>query len=565
MFLKKSVMALASLAMVLSLFACSSDDDKDNSVAPEDDPSLSSDDSADDEDGVDEENDEDDKKKSSSSKADAPLSSMQYADDVTYVSVTEIMYNAPDGSDLEWIELAITSGSKISSMKLSGLRLDGAVSYTFPAEPLDVGQYIVVTNNLEKFKEAYPKFSGKVYGPWDKDPKTNQIAKLANEGDVIDVKISGNGDMSCAYGSEPPWPSKADGKGSSLVYIGGNPAQPAAWAASAKTGGNPGSGSDKYIEPTTVRLNEIQPFVLSAGEDGWIELYNSGKNEVDVSGWIFRSKYLDKEWTISSGKVPAGGYLVLDPMDEKTFGEEIYLNPKGGEYYLYEAVDGKKTGVESSLMLAASENSSGIVEVSDGSTSQGALESATRGKANSALKSGPIYVNEIYYHPPKEKAAIPFEFLELINKSDEDVNMYVSKNNKSKGWKIEGVRMEFSVGDVIPAGGIMLVVSDSLKGKIESVREEYGLKDVKIAFYEGKLSNRGEMIAVKKPFDYDPIEGSTTLVQWYYDWSDAVLYSDMWSGLSQADGMGKSLKRKSFKTMGYEASAWELSDPTPGK
>ena len=136
----------------------------------------------------------------------------------TQMAITEIMYNADDGSALEWVEVTIQSGPDISSMLASGMRLDGALSFTFPNEELKKGEYIVVTNDPALFKTTYPDFAGRLYGPWDNDPKTGAVAKLSNEGDVIDVKLTGEGDVSCSYSMEPPWPSLANGKGRTLVY-----------------------------------------------------------------------------------------------------------------------------------------------------------------------------------------------------------------------------------------------------------------------------------------------------------------------------------------------------------
>ena len=487
-----------------------------------------------------------------------------------YVMITEVMYNAPENSSLEWVELKIVGGSAMSDMAYFNLHLGGAVTYYFPAEPLDTNEYIVVTNDPELFKKTYKDFNGRLFGPWEKDIKTDSIAKLSNEGDVIDVKLTGAGDVSCAFSKEPPWPSLADGNGSSLVFVGGNPSQASAWAASKKTWGNPGA-ADEYVTPITVRLNEIQPFVLGT-DNGWVELYNSGDKDVDVSGWIFESKFLKQTRTIKKGKVPAKGYLVLPADDESVFGEVIYMNTKGGSYYLYEVVDGKKTGGESSLLLAASKLSSGIIDVSDGSTAQGAMKKATKGAANAALKVGPLFIDEIYYHPP-ETGSVPFEFMEIVNKADTAVNLYVTWAAKSKGWKVEGINMEFSSGAIVPAGGRVLLLSDSLVKDTGAIRKDYGIaSDVQICLYKGKLSNRGETIAVKEPFEYENIEPSETdpaanlaLVQWYYDWSDATLYSDTWNGLEETDGFGKSLQRVDYNTMGYEASAWKAAEPTVGK
>lgn len=495
-----------------------------------------------------------------------------------YVMITEVMYNAPENSTLEWVELKIIGGSAMSDMTLFNLRLDGAVTYTFPKEPLDTSEYIVVTNDPDLFKKTYRDFKGRLFGPWEKDIKTDSIAKLSNEGDVIDVKLEGKGDVSCAFSKEPPWPSLADGNGSSLVFVGGNPSQASAWAASKKEWGNPGA-ADEYIAPTKVRLNEIQPYVLGTSE-GWVELYNAGDADVDVSGWIFETKsgYRDTSWTIKKGKVPAKGYLALPANDAAIWGEEITLNAKGGSYYLYETSGGKKTGAESSLLLAASNLSSGVIDISDGSTAQGALTKATQGAANAALKVGPIFIDEIYYHP-FEKGSVDFEFMELVNKADTAVNLYESKNFKGKGWKVEGVNLEFPQGAALPAGGRALLLPDSIESiahDTAGIRKKYNIaSNVQIFLYKGKLSNRGETIAVKQPFDYDeisavvdeedPSANLAATIQWYYDWSDATLYSDTWKGLEDADGYGKSLQRANYTTMGYEASAWKVAEPTVGK
>ena len=487
-----------------------------------------------------------------------------------YVMITEIMYNAPEQSTLEWVELKIIGGSAMSDMSYYNLHLDGAVTYYFPAEALDTNEYIVVTNDPSLFREKYPDFKGRLFGPWEKDVKTDSLAKLSNEGDVIDVKLTGSGDVSCAFSKEPPWPSLADGRGRSLVFVTGNPAQASSWAASKKEWGSPGA-ADEYITPTKVRLNEIQPFVLGTSE-GWVELYNAGDADVDVSGWLFESKYKDTTWTIASGKVPAKGYLTLQANDAKVWGAQMVMSPKGGSYYLYETSGGKKTGAESSLLLAASELSSGIVDVSDGSTAQGALSKATQSAANAALKVGPIFIDEIYYHPPTS-GSVPFEFMELVNKGDADVNLYVTKNSKGKGWKVEGINLEMPQGAVLPKGGRALLLSDSLTNDTAAIRKDYSIaSDVQIFLYKGKLSNRGETVAVKQPFDWDPVtpnetnpDLNTALVQWYYDWSDATLYSDTWAGFEETDGFGKSMQRSDYSTMGYEASAWKVAEPTVGK
>jgi hypothetical protein len=507
---------------------------------------------------------------SSSAKNQNPVLSSSSAEGVvdstiTNMGVSEIMYNAPGGSALEWVEVYIKKGPDITDMQLSNLRLDGAVSFSFPNGSLKKGEYVIVTNDVSLFKQTYSNLPAgcKVYGPWDKDSKTNAVAKLVNEGDVVEVKLKGEGDVSAAFSNLPPWPSLANGNGRTLVYRGsGNEADPNSWGASAVENGNPCVGDDKVLDATTVRLNEIKPYSL--GEtDGWIELYNYGSAPVDIKGWELESKLKGKKWTIGGANtvVPANGYLLLEATAD-VFGDGLYLSDNGDEIYLYEAAAGVRTGKETSLLISAGKQSSGVVEVA-GSIAQGAMATETPGTANSALKAGPIFISEIHYHE-NEKDLKDLEFLELVNKGTADVALVESINNTPQGWKIEGINMEFAAGDVIAAGGKMVLFDDSLKAYESQLRTRYSIDAaVPIRFYAGKLSNRGETVAVKKPYSYVTKADGTK--QWYYELSDATLYSDRWPDMYAADGKGKSLNRKDFTTMGYGYTAWEAATPTPGK
>ena len=485
----------------------------------------------------------------------------------TNMGVSEIMYNAPGGSALEWVEVYIKKGPDITDMQLSNLRLDGAVSFNFPTGSLKYGEYVIVTNDVNLFNQTYAgklPAGCKVYGPWDKDSKTGAVAKLVNEGDVVEVKLKGEGDVSAAFSSQPPWPSLADGNGRTLVYRGsGNEADPNSWGASAVENGNPCVGDDKVLDASTVRLNEIKPYSLGV-TDGWIELYNYGTAPVDVKGWELESKLKGKKWTVGGANtvVPANGYLLLEATAD-VFGDGLFLSDNGDEIYLFEAAAGVRTGKETSLLISAGKQSSGIVEVAGGSVAQGAMATETPGAANSALKAGPIFISEIHYHE-NENDLNDLEFLELVNKGDAPVTLVENVNNVPQGWKIEGVNMEFAATDVIAAGGKMVLFSDSLKAKESLLRVRYSIDEsVPVRFYAGKLSNRGETVAVKKPYSYVTKVDNTK--QWYYEISDATLYSDRWAGLTETDGKGKSLNRKEFTTTGYGSAVWSALAPTPGK
>lgn len=557
--IKKVLTTGASVALISMMAACSDDEGSSPVTPPSGDPGVSS-----------PSDPSDPSSPTSSAGAQTPKSSSSVDANTTYVTVSEIMYNAPEtingvpAADLEWVEVTITSGKKIFNMahETVQLRLDGAITYNFPAEALDVGEYVIVTNDVALFKQAYPTFTGRVFGPWDNDVATGKPAKLSNEGDVIDVRIKGEGDNSCSYSKEPPWPSLANGKGHTLVFKGGNAAQSSNWGASKVIGGNPGA-KDEWLEPSTVRINEMKPY--AAGAPSWVELYNYGSNPVDVTGWTFESKVRKEKLKIAAGVVPAGGYLVLEGetgfTDEAGAPKELIVSSIGGEYYLYGLLDGD----ESSLMLPSSNLSSGIVDLKDGSIAQGALVTPTPGAANAALYIGNVVINEINYHPA-ETDAKQIEFLEIKNVGTTDVKLFETVDGVGKGWKIEGVNKEFGMSDVLPAGGVMVLFpADQFTALGEAgLRANYGIDaSVLISSYNGKLSNRGENIAIKKPFAKATDENNT--IQWYYEWSDAVLYSDTWDGFKRTDGNGASMQRVDYATMGHEPSAWVAGDPNPGK
>ena len=564
--MKKWILSGAGIAALAMVSACSDDnpadtgDDQPTELSANQDPTLSSGGTVPGSSGS-----------VPGSNGGTTLSSSSIANDAEpQMGCSEIMYNAADGSTLEWVEIYIAGGKDMDNMQNFQLHLSGAVDYTFPGEPLSKGEYIVVANDLAKFKETYPNFAGRLFGPWE----NASTVKLANEGDVVNVKVMGEGDVSCAFSNEPPWPSLADGKGRTLVYKGGNAAQPNSWAASKTPNGNPGVGNDEWITPATVRINEIMPNVN--GENAWIELYNIGTEAVDVAGWTLQIKRRKQTLTIKSGTVssviPAKGYVKLDAVDnfenpEDPEHSELVVSPQGGEFYLRGPLEGE----ESSIWVPASMGPSGVVDLSDGSTAQGPLALATPGAANSALQIGSVYINEIHYHPD-ESSAIPFEFMELYNNSDNDIILYSS--TVSKGWKVEGINLEFSNSTTFAAHSLMLLIPAALDPVVAAntgitnwgpdlVRKSYSIpNDVAIVTYSGKLSNRSETIAVKEPYAKD---GDGVNASYFYIWHDATLYSDNWPGLKEADGAGFSLQRVSTETMGYEASAWKAAEPTVGK
>lgn len=472
----------------------------------------------------------------------------------TTLSCSEIMFHGLDS--LEWVEFYISKGEPLASMAASELHLSGAADFDFPDEPLAVNEYVVVTNDLASFKAKYPNVAGKVY-QW------NEGDRLSNSGDVVSVKIRGEGDVDCSFDDDPPWPSLADGKGSSLVYVGGehgNPGLAQNWAASKTPGGNPGSGEDPIYEPLAVRINEVNP---SNGSSDWIELFNTSDKDVDVSGYEIYAKKRNTSITIPAGSVvPAGGFLVLEG---EALGELVLIS-RGESLYLREVVGGAKTNIESGLEYPSSPYSTaGVIELSDGTWAQGSMAEATKGAANSGnLLGGPLYINEIFYNPPEGQ----FEFLEIVNTADTAVSLMQKVNLGSQPWEFSGLgKIENISTTVIPAKGVALLLPDTIftMVDIESYKSQLKLGDnVVVLQYSGKISNRGERLVLKQPYECTASADVPGEFDCHYYWSDVVLYSDDGLWPREADGAGKSLKRVNYALPGSDPAAWEAATPTRG-
>jgi hypothetical protein len=160
--------------------------------------------------------------------------------DFLNLKVTELHYHPSDyivgydtinGKDLEFIEF---KNIGLNSLNLSGLVLDSAVKYTFPANSLLAPkQFFVIASKPSKFYDYYGLI-----------PSANFQGNFSNAGEeVLLYNSSGSSIIKFKYEDSYPWPSSADGEGFSLSSTknnpSGNPANYSYWTLSAKIGGTP--------------------------------------------------------------------------------------------------------------------------------------------------------------------------------------------------------------------------------------------------------------------------------------------------------------------------------------
>ena len=162
------------------------------------------------------------------------------SDDLSNLKITEIHYHPLDlivgndttsGKDFEFMEFKNIGET---SLNLSGIIVDSAVNYTFPAHTLIApGSFYVITSKPSKFYEMSGKISS-----------DNFQGNLSNSGERILVKSStGEELMNFIYYDSMPWPERPDGDGPSLVSAEfnptGDPGSPEYWRASYHDGGSP--------------------------------------------------------------------------------------------------------------------------------------------------------------------------------------------------------------------------------------------------------------------------------------------------------------------------------------
>ncbi len=155
--------------------------------------------------------------------------------------ITEVHYNPTPGG-VEFIELRNVGSQAID---LSGVHFDigspfamagvPTTAYTFGAESLAPGEFIVIPENTATFQALYGN-AIRLAAAWTS-------GNLSNGGErIFLLDSSGNTIHDFSYDDDPPWPTAADGAGPSLevVDINGDYNSASNWRASFELNGTPG-------------------------------------------------------------------------------------------------------------------------------------------------------------------------------------------------------------------------------------------------------------------------------------------------------------------------------------
>lgn len=428
--------------------------------------------------------------------------------------ISEINYHPAaraDLADLEFVEIANTLPW---AEDLTGFRLSGDISYSFPdGTTIPADGYLVVAADPAAMQTVYG-LTG-VPGPFTGAlNNSGGTLRLFDDADAVVFEV--------AFDSGHPWQPAADGAGHTLVLA--RPSygmsSPAAWDRSTNPGGSPGAEDPFPADPwRTVVLNEIG--AVSAGSD-FIELYNYSADPVDISGCTLSDNPDTAKFVIPSATVIAPGGFLAWPQNIlgfglKSGGDTVYFRASGSGITPGRVLDCQRFGPQ--------EPGTSHGRWPDGAELFSRLRNGTQGGPNVSPAVPPAVISEICYHPPVGGSQPPF--IEIANTAGAPLDL--------SGWRLRGgIRYDFPAGTTLPAGGQIAVTA-----------------------FSGKLSrSTGERIRLERPLTV--VENN--VAQTTYPVVDEVTYGTGGSWGRDSDGGGSSLEKRDLHADGRFPGNWADSD-----
>ena len=310
------------------------------------------------------------------------------------------------------------------------------IDFVFAAQTLAPGQRTVVVRDREAFQSRYGGLvpiaaghdtSGGAYGQLAESLSDTgqQITLLDAPGAVI---------QRFTYGSETPWPARANGHGSSLelIDVTGTASDPGNWRASTGWGGSPAAAG--LAPDNRVVINEVLARTAAPDVDR-VELHNRSATAADIGGWLL-SNTVDGPFRYhfpSPTVIPAFGYQVSS---ETQLGFELD-GEAGGDVWLISADDrGRPLQFVDHVQFGASARGVSLGGWPGEGDRLVQLAETTFGTVNSGLLIPDVVISEIEYDPPDPDGdrgrlqADDFEFVELTNRTDQPIDV--------SGWTIAG-------------------------------------------------------------------------------------------------------------------------------
>jgi hypothetical protein len=489
-------------------------------------------------------------------------------------------------SDFEWIEVTNAGDGPINLEGVALVAGQPVSAMTLPPFTLAPGARGVLVKNRQAFLLRHPAAAGRIIAEWRGDKS------LANDGEPVRIIDRDGTDIaSFRYSNAGGWPSRADGDGGALEFLGAESSTaayetPSNWRTSAEIHGQPGTGGSGPRD--RVRINEVLASAVWPQVDA-IELFNPTIEPVDLGGWFLSNKSVANTvsdyqlFRIPDGTViPPGGFMVFTEADFNPNGD---WNPSGGlstegEFQL----DGFRGG---RVWLISADSATGRLDAfedhadftpaapgvalgrwPDGSGDLIPLAAPTllashgtplaaAGASNATPRSGAIQLSEIMYHPLLGTA----EYLEIANTG--------AVTESLDQWTLRGdVDFYFSPGTTVAPGESLLIVPfDPINATLAAAafREQYGVPSTTrlLGPWSGSagLHDAAGEVRLRRAID-PPAEDPFWLGLMI---EDEVLYRSTAPWPLGASGTGSAIHRLGTTHWGSDPTAWAASPPTPGR
>lgn len=208
-----------------------------------------------------------------------------------------------DGDLFEFIELYNPGAGPVN---LSGLRFTSGIELELGLRAVAGGERVLLVRNVDAFLARYGGFlTDKIVGIYSE--------ALGNAADILTLQASDGSLIDrISYTDRGPWPSRADGEGSTLerIDVTANADDSSNWTSSVAFHGSPGVAgalSDKRIV-----INEVS----SNSANDYIEIYNTTAESIDLTGWVLSdSKDVYHSYQFPTTTLGAMSYLIIESSD----------------------------------------------------------------------------------------------------------------------------------------------------------------------------------------------------------------------------------------------------------
>lgn len=485
--------------------------------------------------------------------------------------ITELMYNPVDGEEYEFLELANIGPAPLD---LTGCAFTEGITYTFNPTELGPSERLVLARDPVAFASRYGThgirlapggYSGRL------DNAGERLTLVDAQGDVV---------FSFNYGDRDPWPTRADGLGSSLerIDLEGDPDDAENWQASRRIHGTPGTAPD--AGPAPVVINEILAHSDPPFEDA-IELHNLSDDPVNIGGWFLTDSLSElTRYRIPNGRViPPRGYAVFYEVEFNTNNVRVPFSFSSvfGDEAVLTAVDaaGNPAWFADAVTFGPSANGIPFGRYPNGTGPLTALRRQTLGTAlsptdppefltlfrsgqgapNSEPLVGPVVISEIMYNPDGNGA----EYLKLLNITSGPVALFDPLHATNQWQFVNGIEFRFPAGITLAGGEECYLCG--IDPALFRAAQEIPAETRVFGPWQGNLDNAGEAVELARPDTPQTLPPDAGYVPYLV--VERVRYDNQWPWPTEPDGTGPALRRINPAAYGDDAANWTLSTANP--